>query len=163
MRGPLPAPPNDAVAAEPAAPAPIFRAGAAAVEVRDLEAAAKVKECKTDKKAKKQTPTPYFLFSEEQRAVCKAELEAEGSKAGVAQVAKLVGKKWGALSDEEKQQFKDRAQQLRGGAATAAVALAGVASCHQAALARTHSSSRCHWPPPPHTHTHTSTRPPRSC
>ena len=59
-------------------------------------------------------PTAYFLFSDEQRAICKAELEAQGGKHGVAQVAKLVGQKWAALSDEEKQQYKERAQRLQG-------------------------------------------------
>ena len=66
-------------------------------------------------------PTAYFTFVEEQRAAAKAELEAEGAKAGVAQVAKLVGAKWAALSDEEKQEYKHRAaakaQQLAGAAA----------------------------------------------
>jgi hypothetical protein len=59
-------------------------------------------------------PTPYFLYSEEQRTAAKEELLAANAKAGVAQVAQLIGKKWGALSDEEKQAYKDRAQQLRG-------------------------------------------------
>ena len=59
-------------------------------------------------------PTAYFLFSDENRASAKAELEAAGSKLGVAQVAKLVGQRWGALSDEEKQKYKERAAALQG-------------------------------------------------
>ena len=59
-------------------------------------------------------PTPYFLYAEEQRSAAKEELLAANAKTGVAQVAQLIGKKWGALSDEEKQAYKDRAQQLRG-------------------------------------------------
>jgi hypothetical protein len=63
-------------------------------------------------------PTAYFVFTEEHRAAAKAELESQGAKAGVAQVAKLVGAKWAALSDEEKQLYKDRAaaraQELKG-------------------------------------------------
>ncbi|PSC76788.1 Tryptophan-tRNA ligase [Micractinium conductrix] len=65
-------------------------------------------------------PTAYFLFSDENRASAKAELEAAGSKLGVAQVAKLVGQRWGALSDEEKQKYKERAAALQVEAAAAA-------------------------------------------
>lgn len=59
-----------------------------------------------------------MLFTAETREAAKAELlagGADGKAAGVAAVAKLVGQKWGALSDEEKQQYKERAQQLQGG------------------------------------------------
>lgn len=58
-----------------------------------------------------------MLFTSEQREAAKAELlagGANGKAAGVAAVAKLVGQKWAALSDEEKQQYKERAQQLQG-------------------------------------------------
>lgn len=62
-------------------------------------------------------PTAYMLFTAEHREAAKAELlagGADGKAAGVAAVAKLVGQKWAALSDEEKQQYKERAQQLQG-------------------------------------------------
>lgn len=62
-------------------------------------------------------PTAYFLFSDENRASAKAELEAQpDGKKGVAQVAKLIGQRWAALSDEEKQKYKERAQKMQGGA-----------------------------------------------
>jgi hypothetical protein len=60
-------------------------------------------------------PTAYFLFAEEQRAAAKVQLEAQaGAKTGVAQVAKLIGSKWAALSDEEKDKYKQRALKLKG-------------------------------------------------
>ncbi|PRW58313.1 high mobility group [Chlorella sorokiniana] len=70
-------------------------------------------------------PTAYMLFTAENREAAKAELlagGADGKAAGVAAVAKLVGQKWAALSDEEKQQYKERAQQLQAEAAEAAAA-----------------------------------------
>lgn len=80
--------------------------------------------------------TAYFLFSEEHRAAAKADLAAQdGAKAGVAQVAKLVGAKWAALSDEEKQQYKDRAaaktRQMKGVSARHQCRAAGAASLRQ--------------------------------
>ncbi len=62
-------------------------------------------------------PTAYMLFTAEHREAVKAELlagGADGKAAGVAAVAKLVGQKWAALSDEEKQQYKEHAQQRQG-------------------------------------------------
>ena len=56
-------------------------------------------------------PTAYFLFAEEQREAVKAELLARDGKAGVAAAAKEIGALWGKLSDEEKQVYKERAQQ----------------------------------------------------
>lgn len=78
-------------------------------------------------------PTAYFLFASEHRAAAKAELEAQaGAKSGVAQVAKLIGAKWSALSDEEKEVYKQRAQQLKGEASMARLASKRPAvSCRQ--------------------------------
>ncbi len=59
-------------------------------------------------------PTAYFLFSDENRASAKAELAGQDGKHGVAQVAKLIGQRWAALSEEEKQVYKDRASKLQG-------------------------------------------------
>lgn len=93
-------------------------------------------------------PTAYFLFSDEQRAAAKAELAAQGGKAGVAEVAQLIGRRWGALSDEDKQQYKERAQQLKGIAAAASMAgcsrphsvMSAAASCSPSAA---HRSRNC--------------------
>lgn len=59
-------------------------------------------------------PTAYFLFSDENRASAKAELAEQPGKHGVAHVAKLIGQRWAALSEEEKQVYKDRAAKLQG-------------------------------------------------
>lgn len=88
-------------------------------------------------------PTAYFLFADEHRAECKAELQAGEQKAGVAQVAKLIGQKWGALTDAEKQAYKERAAALQGEHSAAACCAAGLelglaaaASCRHCAAAR---------------------------
>ncbi|KAL4431280.1 hypothetical protein ABPG75_006536 [Micractinium tetrahymenae] len=67
-------------------------------------------------------PTAYFLFSDENRASAKAELAEQPGKHGVAQVAKLIGQRWAALSEEEKQVYKDRAAKLQEEAAATAAA-----------------------------------------
>ena len=53
----------------------------------------------------------YFLYVEEQREGVKAELAAEGAEVTLGSVGKRIGEKWRALSDEEKQKFKDLAAQ----------------------------------------------------
>jgi hypothetical protein len=57
-------------------------------------------------------PTAYFLFAGEVREQVREEIAAvNDGKAGVAAVGKAIGQKWNALSDEEKQTYKDRAAQ----------------------------------------------------
>jgi hypothetical protein len=64
--------------------------------------------------AAKRAPTPFFVFSEEQRESTRAECIANadtGAKVSVATVAKAIGEKWRALSDEEKAGYKEKAAQ----------------------------------------------------
>eukprot|EP00887_Chlorella_sp_A99_P005767 scaffold1.g5767.t1 len=56
-------------------------------------------------------PSAYMLFANEQRAAVAAELKAAGGKAGVGEVGKAMGERWGALTDEDKQRYKDLAVQ----------------------------------------------------
>jgi hypothetical protein len=59
-------------------------------------------------------PTAFFLFSEEQREQTRAECVAAaepGAKMSVAVVAKAIGEKWRALSDEEKAGYVQKAAQ----------------------------------------------------
>jgi DNA-directed RNA polymerase I subunit RPA43 len=61
--------------------------------------------------------TAYFLFAEEHRAAVRQELldaAGEGQKVGVADVGKAMGDKWRGLSDEEKERYKQLAQQKTG-------------------------------------------------
>jgi DNA-directed RNA polymerase I subunit RPA43 len=54
--------------------------------------------------APKRAATAYFIFSEEKRVEAREECLAEAGtdKISVAIVAKKIGEKWRALSDEEK-------------------------------------------------------------
>ena len=57
-------------------------------------------------------PTAYFLFAGEQREAVQQEIAAANEgKAGVAAVGKAIGQRWGQLTDDEKQGYKDRAAQ----------------------------------------------------
>ncbi len=63
--------------------------------------------------AARRAPTPFFVFSEEQRGPTRAECLEKTDAAGkvtVATVAKAIGEKWRALSDEEKAVYKEKAQ-----------------------------------------------------
>lgn len=64
-------------------------------------------------------PTAYFLFAAEVRDAVREEIAAaNGGKAGVAAVGKAVGERWKALTDEQKQHYKDvaadKARELKG-------------------------------------------------
>lgn len=64
--------------------------------------------------AARRGPTAYFLFSDEQREAARAECLAAaepGAKVSVAVVAKAIGEKWRALSDEAKAEYKAKAAQ----------------------------------------------------
>jgi histone H3/H4 len=57
--------------------------------------------------------TAYFIFSEEVRDITRSELLKErggDTKLSVADVAKEIGKKWKALTDEERGHYKQMAQ-----------------------------------------------------
>lgn len=55
-------------------------------------------------------PTAYFIFAGEVReAIHKEIADANDGKAGVALVGKAIGVRWGQLTDEEKQHYKDLA------------------------------------------------------
>lgn len=56
-------------------------------------------------------PTAYFLFADTVRASVQAELQARqpDGKLSVAILGKAIGERWQALSDEEKQVYKDQA------------------------------------------------------
>ncbi|CAL8461902.1 g1433 [Coccomyxa elongata] len=74
--------------------------------------------------ASKRPPTAFFIFSEEQRestrAECVAQAEA-GAKISVAAVAKAIGEKWHALTDDEKAAYKEKAlERAKAQASTAA-------------------------------------------
>lgn len=58
-------------------------------------------------------PTAYFVFANEQRAEVLKELAAqsENGKPSVAKASKVIGERWKALSDEERQKYKDIAAQ----------------------------------------------------
>ncbi len=83
--------------------------------------------------AAKRAPTAFFIFSEEQREATRAECQAQAEprvKVSVGAVAKAIGEKWRALTDEEKASYKEkvaeRAKALASAAADSAPA-AGVA------------------------------------
>ena len=76
-------------------------------------------------------PTAFFLFSEEQREQTRAECVAAaepGAKISVAVVAKAIGEKWRALSDEEKAECQEKATQRAKELAEAAAANAEIAA-----------------------------------
>ena len=59
-------------------------------------------------------PTAYFLFCQEHRAEEKERLLSDGrEKVNVAEVAKALGEKWKALSDEQKAEWKAKAEEAR--------------------------------------------------
>ena len=59
-------------------------------------------------------PTAYFLFCQEHRAEEKERLLSDGrGKVNVAEVAKARGEKWKALSDEQKAEWKTKAEEAR--------------------------------------------------
>ena len=81
--------------------------------------------------AAKRGPTAYFLFSDEQREATRAECLAAaepGAKISVAVVAKAIGKKWRALSDKAKAEYKARAAQQALDAASQAAEEAAVSA-----------------------------------
>ena len=62
--------------------------------------------------ASKRAATAFFIFSEEQRECTRAECTAQaeaGAKISVAAVAKAIGEKWRALTDDEKAAYKEKA------------------------------------------------------
>lgn len=62
--------------------------------------------------ASKRPPTAFFIFSEEQRENTRAECTSQaepGTKISVAAVAKAIGEKWRALTDDEKAAYKEKA------------------------------------------------------
>lgn len=67
--------------------------------------------------------TAYFIFSEQHRAAVYSELQVaaggEGAKVPVTVVAKAIGQKWKALTDEEKERYKTLAQEAAAAAAEA--------------------------------------------
>ena len=76
-------------------------------------------------------PTAFFLFSEEQREQTRAECVATaepGAKISVAVVAKAIGEKWRALSDEEKAAYQEKVTQRTKELAEAAAANAEIAA-----------------------------------
>jgi len=57
-------------------------------------------------------PTAYFLFAGEIREAVQKEIAADNNgKAGVAAVGKAIGQRWHALTDEDRQSYRDRASQ----------------------------------------------------
>jgi histone H3/H4 len=72
----------------------------------------------------KRAQSAYFAFSEVMRSTVKEDLvaEAESGKISVAEVAKEIGRRWKALAEEERQQYKDRAAESAKAFAEAAAA-----------------------------------------
>ena len=63
----------------------------------------------------RKAPTAYFVFSAEQREDATAQWRQENpdkAKINVAGIAKILGEKWKALTDEQRQSYKDRALQV---------------------------------------------------
>lgn len=60
---------------------------------------------KGDKEPSARGPSPYILFSTEQRA----KVKADNPSLTFGELGKLLGEKWRELSDEEKQKYKDAA------------------------------------------------------
>ena len=87
--------------------------------------------------AAKRAPTAFFIFSEEQREGTRAECQAQaepGAKVSVGPVAKAIGEKWRALTDEEKAVYKEKAAERTKALASAAAEHAltsGVLLCPQ--------------------------------
>lgn len=85
--------------------------------------------------AAKRAPTPYFIFSEEQRGSTRAECVSQaepGATISVATVAKAIGEKWRALTDEEKAAYKAKAAERGRALANAAAEAAAAAAAEQA-------------------------------
>lgn len=61
----------------------------------------------------------YFVFTRQAREEVKESLLESGAKAGVTDVAKALGVRWRALSEEERAAFKQRAEQEAAAAAAA--------------------------------------------
>jgi len=53
--------------------------------------------------------TAYFLFSSENRSAVRDELQAEGLTVDVGSVGKALGARWKALTEDKRQEYKDRA------------------------------------------------------
>jgi hypothetical protein len=83
----------------------------------------KAKKAKTDgpklnkdgSERKKRAPSGYLMWSNENRADVRAELEAEvsPSKVAPAQVVSALAARWNAMPDEEKQVWKDEAKEMQ--------------------------------------------------
>lgn len=60
--------------------------------------------------------TAYFLFSDEHRSSAREELQAAAddgaAKVSVAEVAKALGQRWKALTDEQRAEYKSRCEAL---------------------------------------------------
>ena len=89
--------------------------------------------------AARRGPTAYFLFSDEQREATRAECLAgaePGAKMSVAVVAKAIGEKWRALSDDAKAEYKARASQRALEAASQAADEAAAEAAHDPAAGK---------------------------
>merc|ERR1711879_348069 len=80
-------------------------------EYREFQEKKKAKKSKKkkakppkDPNAPKKPTTAFFLFGKEMRS----SIRAENPEAGVAQIGKILGQKWGELSTEEKEAYKKR-------------------------------------------------------
>ena len=62
--------------------------------------------------ASKRAPSAYFIFANEHRSAARAECMAEAGteKVSVTQVAKVIGHRWKALTDEERSTYKNQAE-----------------------------------------------------
>jgi DNA gyrase/topoisomerase IV subunit A len=70
----------------------------------------------------KAPPTSYFLFASEVRPIVQAEVSAaNGGKASIGTMGKAIGARWSALSDAEKQTYKERADAMKAAASASAV------------------------------------------
>ena len=68
----------------------------------------KKKEQKKANKTKR-GPTAYFLFMQEERENVKKEL---GNEAKITEISSRIGEKWRELSDEQKEEWKEKAKAL---------------------------------------------------
>ncbi len=69
----------------------------------------------------KAPPTSYFLFASDVRPIVQAEVAAaNGGKASIGTMGKAIGARWTALSDAEKQIYKERADAMKAAASASA-------------------------------------------
>jgi len=82
---------------------------------KDQDKPKKTKKVKTDsdEPKKKRAPTGYLLFNSATRAEAKAALSEAEESTNPKDVTRELGRRWKALSEEERQEWNDKAKQQK--------------------------------------------------